>query len=110
MRRWLKPDLMLPAVGDISVDLLVEHGIRALLLDADNTLVPRKRYELDAETRRVVVKGRRRLQVWEDAEPFPQTSQRNLVRIALSHEWTENPLMIPWRLPAGAFGEASGPS
>jgi 3'-phosphoadenosine 5'-phosphosulfate sulfotransferase (PAPS reductase)/FAD synthetase len=57
--------------------------------------------------------GRRKkmvLQVWDPAEPFPQVANRRMVRIALDHRWTESPIMDPWRLPAGAFGEASGPS
>jgi len=49
------------------------------------------------------------LEVWDPAEPFPQLRNLRLVRIALSHEWTESPIEDPWRLPAGAFGEASGP-
>jgi hypothetical protein len=50
-------------------------------------------------------------EVFDPALPFPQAvRQRRLVQIALAHRWREDPLMIPWKLPAGAFGESSGPS
>ena len=50
--------------------------------------------------------------VVEKGRPFKAISTkagRRLVRVALSHQWTDDPIMSPWRLPAGAFGEASGP-
>jgi 3'-phosphoadenosine 5'-phosphosulfate sulfotransferase (PAPS reductase)/FAD synthetase len=34
---------------------------------------------------------------------------RRLMRVALSHDYTLSPILHPWKLPAGAFGEASGP-
>jgi 3'-phosphoadenosine 5'-phosphosulfate sulfotransferase (PAPS reductase)/FAD synthetase len=34
---------------------------------------------------------------------------RRLMSVALSHHYTLPPIMNPWRLPAGAFGEDSGP-
>jgi 3'-phosphoadenosine 5'-phosphosulfate sulfotransferase (PAPS reductase)/FAD synthetase len=33
---------------------------------------------------------------------------RKLRRVALSHNYTLSPIMNPWKLPAGAFGEDSG--
>lgn len=46
---WLRPKLRVPRVQDITPELLSEHGIEAVLLDADNTLVPRSQYSLDPE-------------------------------------------------------------
>jgi hypothetical protein len=46
MTRWLKPDLALASVHELTPELLGEHGRRAVVLDADNTLVPRNRYHL----------------------------------------------------------------
>ncbi len=49
MMNWLRPRLRLARVQDITPELLAAHGIEAVLLDADNTLVPRSQYELDHE-------------------------------------------------------------
>lgn len=49
MRNHLTPDIILPAVTDITPDLCDRHGIRGLILDADNTLVPRMKYTLTAD-------------------------------------------------------------
>jgi len=46
---WLRPKLRVPRVQDITPELLDAHGVEAVLLDADNTLVPRSRYTLDDE-------------------------------------------------------------
>lgn len=47
MKRYLAPDLTVASILDISPELLDRHGIRGLILDADNTLVPRQQYALD---------------------------------------------------------------
>jgi len=74
-------------------------------------------YEKDLKSARgriVHIKGQNKPlgTVVAKAEPyktiFTKAGQR-LVRIALSHRYTEDPIMNPWRLPPGAFGEASGP-
>ncbi|NUQ02106.1 MAG: YqeG family HAD IIIA-type phosphatase [Armatimonadetes bacterium] len=48
MRSLLSPKLMVSSVLDITPQLLDRYGIRGLILDADNTLVPRKQYVLEA--------------------------------------------------------------
>ncbi len=47
MRRWLAPRLVLPSVCEVTPALLDQYGITGVILDADNTLVPRKDYQLD---------------------------------------------------------------
>ena len=49
-KSWLWPDLYLERIIDITPELLAEHGLRALIMDADNTLVPRSDYVLDKPT------------------------------------------------------------
>ncbi len=51
LHRWLHPTHVFDRVHDVQPDWLAAHGLRALLLDADNTLVPRHAYHLDDETR-----------------------------------------------------------
>lgn len=53
------------------------------------------------------------IEVFDPAAPFKEVlmpKYRGLVRQALSHEYRLSPIMDPWRLPAGAFGESSGPT
>ncbi|MBI2300959.1 MAG: YqeG family HAD IIIA-type phosphatase [Armatimonadetes bacterium] len=45
----LKPDLVVCGVLELTPKFLDAHRIRGLILDADNTLVPRSRYELPAD-------------------------------------------------------------
>jgi 3'-phosphoadenosine 5'-phosphosulfate sulfotransferase (PAPS reductase)/FAD synthetase len=57
--------------------------------------------------------GKALIEVFDNAEPFKEVLQpryRKLVDLALSHNYTASPLMDPWKLPAGAFGESSGPT
>jgi 3'-phosphoadenosine 5'-phosphosulfate sulfotransferase (PAPS reductase)/FAD synthetase len=62
------------------------------------------------ETKRTK-KGDGLFEVYDPALPFPQAKPGSrLARIALAHRWNQDPIMSPWRLPAGAFGEASGPT
>ena len=49
MHRWLAPRLVLPSVCEVTPALLDERGITGIILDADNTLVPRKDYKLEPE-------------------------------------------------------------
>lgn len=51
MRRWLAPRLYVPSLAAITAELLDEHGVTGVILDADNTLVPRQKYHLDDERR-----------------------------------------------------------
>jgi len=47
----------------------------------------------------------------EDAKPYDAAmSQPQLVKIALSGHWSEDPIMNSWELPSGAFGDSAGPS
>ncbi len=47
----------------------------------------------------------------EEYMPYAaSTNQPRLVEIALSSTWSESPLMDPWELPSGAFGEDAGPT
>jgi HAD superfamily phosphatase (TIGR01668 family) len=59
----LAPDLYYSSVGSIDLDLLRERGVRALLVDLDNTLLPRdtSRFpdEAIAFARRMVAAGLR---------------------------------------------------
>jgi HAD superfamily phosphatase (TIGR01668 family) len=48
-RHWLRPDVMVPSVLDLTPERLAQWGVRGLVLDADNTLVPRNRYALTPE-------------------------------------------------------------
>lgn len=50
MSRWLRPDLFLDHVTDLTPELLRARGWRGVILDADNTVVPRSRYQLDERT------------------------------------------------------------
>lgn len=50
-RHWLHPTHCFDRVHDLRPEWLAAQGLRALLLDADNTLVPRHAYTLDDETR-----------------------------------------------------------
>lgn len=79
--------------------------------------ITRAQYDKDIKNARgrivhIKAEGKPIATVAEKGEPyktiFTRTGQR-LVKIALSHRWTEDPIESPWRLPAGAFGEASGP-
>ena len=53
---WLKPRMRVRQVQDITPELLAEQGIDAVLLDADNTLVPRSQYVLDESVAEWVAK------------------------------------------------------
>lgn len=48
MNRLLTPTFVLSSVLELTVERLDELDVRALILDADNTLVPRNQYQLDA--------------------------------------------------------------
>jgi 3'-phosphoadenosine 5'-phosphosulfate sulfotransferase (PAPS reductase)/FAD synthetase len=83
----------------------------------DQGKISKAQYEKDIKNARgriAFIKGQTKplTKVVQKAEPyrtvFTKAGQR-LVRIALSHQWKQDPIMSPWRLPAGAFGEASGP-
>lgn len=49
--RIIRPDRCVPSVDKIGVDELVSAGIRCVLLDRDNTLVPRDTKEAPLEVR-----------------------------------------------------------
>jgi 3'-phosphoadenosine 5'-phosphosulfate sulfotransferase (PAPS reductase)/FAD synthetase len=52
-------------------------------------------------------------EVYDDAQPFKEVLMpryQKLIDLALSHHYTADPLMDPWKLPAGAFGESAGPT
>ena len=51
VRQLIRPDHCLDSVLDLSPEQLAAWGIRALLMDADNTLVPRNAYHLEPATR-----------------------------------------------------------
>jgi len=50
-RQLIMPDHCLASVHDLTCERLAEWGVRALIMDADNTLVPRSAYHLDTRTR-----------------------------------------------------------
>jgi hypothetical protein len=47
MSSWLLPDYIFPTYRDVTVDFLKEIGIKALLIDIDNTLAPYEMPEPD---------------------------------------------------------------
>ncbi len=51
MRRWLRPTQVVKGVTAIDVEALWEQGVRGLILDLDNTLVPWNGEELAPEIR-----------------------------------------------------------
>ncbi len=51
MKSYLTPDLMLGAYDELTPELLKEMGIRALLVDIDNTLAPYEQPEPDERIR-----------------------------------------------------------
>ena len=51
MSNWLIPDFIFPTYRDVTVDFLKEHGIKALLIDIDNTLAPYEMPEPDDHIR-----------------------------------------------------------
>lgn len=46
----LRPDYRLPGVCDVTPAWLTERGLRGVILDADNCLVPRQKYLLNEPT------------------------------------------------------------
>lgn len=46
---WLRPDDLVEHVSDITPEFLARRGLRGLLLDLDNTLIPYGSYEEAAE-------------------------------------------------------------
>ena len=55
----LKPDYYVPAFGDIDFQVLIRRGIRLLLLDVDNTIVPFKEALPDEAVRQWIGEGRK---------------------------------------------------
>lgn len=51
MKDLFTPDLMLPTYREVTPELLRERGIRALLIDIDNTLAPYEQPDPDEEIR-----------------------------------------------------------
>lgn len=51
MSSWLLPDYIFPTYRDVTVDFLKEIGIKALLIDIDNTLAPYEMPEPDDNIR-----------------------------------------------------------
>ena len=51
MSSWLLPDYIFPTYRDVTVDFLKEIGIKALLIDIDNTLAPYEMPEPDENIR-----------------------------------------------------------
>ena len=51
MASWLIPDYIFPSYGDVTVDFLREIGVKALLIDIDNTLAPYEMPEPDDKIR-----------------------------------------------------------
>ena len=51
MASWLLPDYIFPTYRDVTVDFLKSIGIRALLIDIDNTLAPYEMPEPDDNIR-----------------------------------------------------------
>lgn len=47
MSNWLIPDFIFPTYRDVTVDFLKKQGIKALLIDIDNTLAPYEMPEPD---------------------------------------------------------------
>jgi HAD superfamily phosphatase (TIGR01668 family) len=45
----LNPDQSYPCIEDIPIDALLEHGYQAVLIDIDNTLVPRDTGQIPAQ-------------------------------------------------------------
>ncbi|MGD9496633.1 MAG: YqeG family HAD IIIA-type phosphatase [Armatimonadota bacterium] len=67
----LTPDEAVRSIAEISLDALVEGGIRGLLLDVDNTLVPYGSTQIDAE---------RLAWMWQAIKRFPVCLLSNSVR------------------------------
>lgn len=55
----LKPDYYVPAIRDIDFQVLKDRGIRLLLLDVDNTIVPFKEALPDERVRLWIEEGRK---------------------------------------------------
>lgn len=51
MASWLLPDYIFPTYKDVTPDFLAEIGVRALLIDIDNTLAPYEMPEPDDNIR-----------------------------------------------------------
>ena len=124
--------------GKLREDALAEAGGRIAWIDKYEPLSRRtearwrngKRYETklyrellnegrldefpyEARVTRHTQKGDPIIEVFDPAEPFKEVLDRrhkSLVNLALGHKYTASPIMSPWQLPAGAFGESSGPT
>ncbi len=78
MRRWLQPRYMVPKVTDLTDELLAGLGIRGVILDADNTLVPRQCYDFEPEVRQWVeahLAAGRRLCILSNSQHFRKVAQ-----------------------------------
>ena len=60
---WLRPDLLVRAIEDIDFDWLEARGVRGLLLDVDNTIVPWRSREIPPEKRQWIEEAKRRFPV-----------------------------------------------
>jgi uncharacterized protein len=45
LSEWLKPDLLVSQISDIPTELLVQWQVKGIILDVDNTLLPKKASE-----------------------------------------------------------------
>jgi len=59
LRRRCRPDIVVASVQEIDPEALRARGIRALLLDLDNTLVMWRSFDLRAEVSAWVERARR---------------------------------------------------
>lgn len=55
----LKPDYYVPSIQNIDFQVLIERGVRLLLLDVDNTIVPFKESLPDEDVRLWIQEGRK---------------------------------------------------
>jgi HAD superfamily phosphatase (TIGR01668 family) len=48
--KFLKPDIILPSVHDLTVDIIRKHGIRCIVFDVDDTLTFHRGTKVDTST------------------------------------------------------------
>ncbi len=63
LARWLRPDLLVHALEDIEFDWLQDRGVRGLLLDVDNTIVPWRSREIPPQKRAWIDEAKKRFSV-----------------------------------------------
>ncbi|MCD6352542.1 MAG: YqeG family HAD IIIA-type phosphatase [Armatimonadetes bacterium] len=63
LARWLKPDLYVQAVEDVSLDWLADRGVEGVLLDVDNTLTRWRSHDIPEARRAWVEAAKQRFSV-----------------------------------------------